>query len=262
MELADGVGNPNDECQNPKEARIPNDETASRQQEHVRASSFGFPSSFDICHPDFYTPRTLRADLKSRGALPADEMIQLALKLTAALAHLHAQGLVHRDVKPSNILFIGGEPKLADAGLVADVDDARSLVGTAGYIAPEGPGTPQADLFALGKVLYEAAFGFWIFHRVRQLHDVIEKPGVVVAADMEDVHLALAGVGERLEFFKALKLALVGPVVVEGFSIDDFHRPKGAEDAAGQPHLAVAAHSDRAEQFVFRNRRRDAGLAR
>ncbi len=106
-----------------------------------------------------YTPRTLRAELKSRGALPADEVIALALKLTAALAHLHAQGLVHRDVKPSNILFIGGEPKLADAGLVAAVDDARSLVGTAGYIAPEGPGTPQADLYALGKVLYEAAFG-------------------------------------------------------------------------------------------------------
>jgi len=47
---------------------------------------------------------------------------------------------------------------LADAGLVAAMDDARSLVGTAGYIAPEGPGTPQADIYALGKVLYEAAF--------------------------------------------------------------------------------------------------------
>jgi len=108
---------------------------------------------------DCYVPRTLRAELKSRGALPADEVIALGLKLSSALAHLHAYGLVHRDVKPSNILFIGGEPKLADAGLVAAVDDARSLVGTAGYITPEGPGTPQADLYALGKVIYEAAFG-------------------------------------------------------------------------------------------------------
>jgi tetratricopeptide (TPR) repeat protein len=106
-----------------------------------------------------YAPRTLRAELKSRGALPADEVIDLGLKLTAALAHLHSNGLVHRDVKPSNILFIHREPKLADAGLVAAMDDAQSLVGTAGYIAPEGPGTQQADLYALGKVLYEAAFG-------------------------------------------------------------------------------------------------------
>jgi tetratricopeptide (TPR) repeat protein len=106
-----------------------------------------------------YAPRTLRADLNSRCALAADEVIAIGLKLASALAHLHAQNLVHRDVKPSNILFINGEPKLADAGLVAAVDDARSLVGTAGYIAPEGPGTPQADLYALGKVLYEAAFG-------------------------------------------------------------------------------------------------------
>jgi serine/threonine protein kinase/Tfp pilus assembly protein PilF len=106
-----------------------------------------------------YQPRTLRAELKSRGALSADEVLKLGIKLAAALGHLHAHGLVHRDVKPSNILFIGGEPKLADAGLVAAVDDAQSLVGTAGYIAPEGPGTPQADLYALGKVLYEAAFG-------------------------------------------------------------------------------------------------------
>ncbi|HEV8259442.1 MAG TPA: serine/threonine-protein kinase, partial [Burkholderiales bacterium] len=159
MELADGLGNPNAECQNPKEARNPNDETANLQQGPVWTSGFGFPSSFDIRHSHFYTPRTLRAELKSRGALAADDVVSLGLKLTAALAHLHGQGLVHRDVKPSNILFIGGEPKLADAGLVAAVDDARSLVGTAGYIAPEGPGTPQADLYALGKVLYEAAFG-------------------------------------------------------------------------------------------------------
>jgi serine/threonine protein kinase len=106
-----------------------------------------------------YSPRTLRFDLKTRHALPAEEVITLGLRLASALAHLHAQGLVHRDVKPSNILFVGGLPKLADAGLVAAMDDARSLVGTTGYIAPEGPGSPRADLYALGKVLYEAGFG-------------------------------------------------------------------------------------------------------
>src|SRR5262249_16280081 len=54
---------------------------------------------------------------------------------------------------------VAGEPKLADIGLVTAIDDARSLVGTVGYIPPEGPGTPQADLYSLGKVLYEIAFG-------------------------------------------------------------------------------------------------------
>jgi hypothetical protein len=106
-----------------------------------------------------YSPRTLRAHLGACGALPADDVIALGGSLTSALAYLHGRGLVHRDIKPSNILFVGGVPKLADAGLVAAMDDARSMVGTAGYIAPEGPGSPRADLYALGKVLYEAAFG-------------------------------------------------------------------------------------------------------
>jgi serine/threonine protein kinase len=158
MELADAVTNPNSEIRDPKEGRNPKTE-APTANDPIRPSGFGPLSAFDLRPSDLYLPRTLRAELKSRGALPANEVIALGLKLAAALAHLHAHGLVHRDVKPSNILFIGGEPKLADAGLVAAVDDALSLVGTAGYIAPEGPGTPQADLYALGKVLYEAAFG-------------------------------------------------------------------------------------------------------
>jgi len=110
-------------------------------------------------HTPYYKPLTLRQRIRDLGFLPAAEALVLGRRLAAALAHLHAQGLVHRDVKPSNILYIGGQPKLADAGLVAAVDDARSLVGTPGYIPPEGPGTPQADIYGLGKVLYEAAFG-------------------------------------------------------------------------------------------------------
>jgi serine/threonine protein kinase len=55
--------------------------------------------------------------------------------------------------------WVNGKPKLADIGLVTDASDTCSIVGTEGYLPPEGPGTPQADLFALGKVLYEAATG-------------------------------------------------------------------------------------------------------
>jgi len=110
-------------------------------------------------HSAAYVPQTLRQRIRDRGYLPAADVVPLGQRLASALVHLHGAGLVHRDVKPSNILFINGQPKLADAGLVAPVDDARSLVGTPGYIPPEGPGTPQADIYSLGKVLYEAAFG-------------------------------------------------------------------------------------------------------
>jgi len=106
-----------------------------------------------------YAPKTLRAAQQRHGRLPVHECLQIGLALASALEHLHAHGLVHRDIKPSNIIFVDGAPKLADIGLVAHIDDARSLVGTAGYIPPEGPGTPQADLYSLGKVLYEISLG-------------------------------------------------------------------------------------------------------
>ena len=106
-----------------------------------------------------YTASTLRHDLKTRGRLPAEECVELGLALTSALEHLHQHGLVHRDIKPSNIIFVNGQPKLADIGLVTEAGDARSIVGTEGYLAPEGPGSPQADLFSLGKLLYETSTG-------------------------------------------------------------------------------------------------------
>jgi hypothetical protein len=106
-----------------------------------------------------YQPRTLRAELNKRGRLSVEECIALGVMLTAALAHLHRHGLIHRDVKLSNIVYVDGVPKLADIGLVAATTDSRSYVGTEGYIPPEGPGTAQADLYSLGKVLYESMTG-------------------------------------------------------------------------------------------------------
>jgi len=106
-----------------------------------------------------YRPRTLRSDLALRGRLPVAEVVALGVQLCGALGHLHRHGLVHRDVKPSNVIFVQGLPKLADLGLVATTREARSFVGTEGFIPPEGPGSVKADLFALGRLLYEAATG-------------------------------------------------------------------------------------------------------
>ena len=106
-----------------------------------------------------YTPRTLRSELTRRQSLTSAEAGALAARLAGALGHLHANGLVHRDVKPSNVIFVNGQPKLADIGLVTDVGEARSFVGTDGFIPPEGPGTAKADLYSLGKLLYETATG-------------------------------------------------------------------------------------------------------
>jgi len=112
--------------------------------------------------PKTYEPKTLSRILRRRGRLPLAECIPLGLTLTAALEHLHVHSLIHRDIKPSNVIFVHGAPKFADVGLVTDMRTANSDVsylGTEGYMAPEGPGTPAADVYSLGKLLYEITMG-------------------------------------------------------------------------------------------------------
>ena len=107
-----------------------------------------------------YDPRTLRTDMLRSGKRPlaVGFCAEAGARLSGALAHLHEQGLAHRDVKPSNVIFIKGQACLADIGLVA-ARDQRTFVGTEGFVPPEGPGSAGADVYALGKVLYEMATG-------------------------------------------------------------------------------------------------------
>ena len=109
--------------------------------------------------PDHYVPKTLKSELVRRGRLPVEECVRIGLSLCAALENLHDNGLMHRDIKPANIIFVKGIPKLADIGLVTEAGHTISYVGTSGFIPPEGPTSPQADLYSLGKVLYEISTG-------------------------------------------------------------------------------------------------------
>jgi len=109
--------------------------------------------------PEAYRPRTLASDLVSRRALPAGECLALAEALAGALDFLQRRCLVHRDVKPSNVLYLSGKPVLADPGLLADTREAESVVGTPGYVPDEQHGRFSADLYSLGVLLLEALTG-------------------------------------------------------------------------------------------------------
>ena len=105
-----------------------------------------------------YRPRTLSSDMRRRSLRTVRECVDLGVAIGGALGHLHHAGLTHRDVKPSNIIFVKSQPKLADVGLVASTGQ-RTFVGTEGYVPPEGPGTSSADLYSLAMVLYEMHTG-------------------------------------------------------------------------------------------------------
>jgi serine/threonine protein kinase len=111
-------------------------------------------------NPVEYEARTLRSDTKRTPGSRLDTgfCIDVGVRLAEALRHLHDNGLAHRDVKPANVIFVAGRAKLADIGLVA-ARGQRTFVGTEGFVPPEGPGSAQADVYSLGKVLYEIATG-------------------------------------------------------------------------------------------------------
>jgi serine/threonine protein kinase len=116
-------------------------------------------------NPANYHPLDLAALCSANhGRLPARECARIGAQLCDALHFLHSQELAHRDIKPRNIIFVNGQPKLADVGLVADVQRPLqdiTWVGTPGYMPPppEPPGTAAADIYALGMVLYVISTG-------------------------------------------------------------------------------------------------------
>lgn len=114
----------------------------------------------------------LRKLIEREGPLPPERAIALLAQVGAALDAAHAAGIVHRDVKPHNVLIEGDRAFLSDFGLAKALDEggsSASVVGTVEYMSPEqwGGGSvgPAADVYSLGCVLYEALTGIPPFAR-------------------------------------------------------------------------------------------------
>jgi eukaryotic-like serine/threonine-protein kinase len=105
-----------------------------------------------------YQPATLQKRLET-GPLSPEECFSCARQLLAGLALLHKAGMVHRDVKPANCLFVQGELKLADFSLLTEASPLVSRVGTQKYMPPDGHMDARADVYAAGLVIYEMVTG-------------------------------------------------------------------------------------------------------
>ena len=116
---------------------------------------------------EYLRGRTLE-DIIAEGPLPWRDALKIAGRLADALAHAHENGIVHRDVKPGNVMILKkNEPKIMDFG-VAKLDSSKltsagDVLGSPGYMAPEqaleARVDPRSDIFSLGTVLYEALTG-------------------------------------------------------------------------------------------------------
>jgi serine/threonine protein kinase len=107
--------------------------------------------------------------LREQGTLPVDEAVEILAQSCRGLDYAHRNGVVHRDVKPGNLLrSVEGMVKLADFGIAkaaedSDITKVGSVLGTAAYLAPEQargePAGPASDLYALGVVAYQLLAG-------------------------------------------------------------------------------------------------------
>jgi serine/threonine-protein kinase len=122
---------------------------------------------------EFVDGPNLRRVLDDRGPLPILDAVRIGREVSSALDAAHRQGIVHRDVKPANVLVPpGGHVKVTDFGIAkaggGELTRTGTVVGTARYLAPEQlrgePVDPRTDIYALGLVFYEMLVGDLPFH--------------------------------------------------------------------------------------------------
>ncbi len=224
---------------------------------------------------ELVTGTTMRADLDQHGAMRLDAVLAIGTQVADALGVAHASGLVHRDVKPANILLSAdGRVLVADFGIAKaaegnDLTSAGAMVGTAKYLAPEqvegGAIDGRADIYSLGVVLYEALTGVAPFaeetdtatalarlHRYptepRQL-----RPDIPVATEAVVMRAMSRAPGDRFPTAAAMRAALLaagadpGRAPAAAASAASHADPSPPPVAAPPPGPPVAPHAEAAD---------------
>jgi serine/threonine protein kinase len=170
-------------------ASLPDEERVSQKARILRearsAARLSHPNAvtmFDVIEEEGHSyivmelvdAETLSEVIERRGPLPPDEVARIGLGILGALEAAHAGGIVHRDVKPSNVMVADGIVKLADFGIATIKGDPKItqtglILGSPSYMAPEQarsePAVPATDLWGLGVTLYRAVEGTGPFER-------------------------------------------------------------------------------------------------
>jgi eukaryotic-like serine/threonine-protein kinase len=167
----------------------------------------GFDAVLDPPHPHVLVEHlegpTLRELIRSDGPLPAERVRMLGMSVASALHYMAAEGWLHLDLKPGNILM-SAPPRVIDLSLARTLERAarvREPIGTNAYMAPEqcepsGELSPAADIWGLGATLYHALTGRRPFRRsgsaerFPQLTDGMPRPPSAVPRDLADTVLA------------------------------------------------------------------------
>ena len=226
-------------------------------------------------------------DLIARKSLTVARIATIVAQVAEALAYAHRQGIIHRDVKPANILISrDGDPLLTDFGIAKIYEDTLQLtgdgmmVGTPTYMAPEQlqgqPVDPRTDIYALGVVLYQALTGEPPFVAetplavaLMHIHNALRSPRqlnstipesierIILRAMAKDPNDRFQTAGEMAE---ALHLALTGmsrmtaelPVTTDQRPTTDDQRPTPHEEArtiAGQRRRWFSPDQQRKRQW-------------
>jgi serine/threonine-protein kinase len=171
----------------------------------VTLHTIGHEGDLHFLEMEFVDGHSLAERIDASGPLPTKEATRLMVQVSSALAAAHRAGVVHRDVKPSNVMVSrAGDAKLSDFGLAkrrtgASGADPRTMTGTPHYMAPELfqgiPASPQSDVYAMGVTFYALLTG-QVPIRGDTMNDLLRQHALQREVDLQDLAV-LAGEGTR-----------------------------------------------------------------